>query len=99
VRSTDGDGDLAALAAIDEDDGGPDVQLQPRSRSSAHTSHGQVGHVDDFLVDDETWAVRYARVDTSNWIGGRAVLIAADWLGEISWVDGARWRWTSLVKP
>jgi hypothetical protein len=38
---------------------------------------GAVGHVDDFLVDEATWTVRYLVVDTSNWIGGRSVLISA----------------------
>jgi hypothetical protein len=40
-------------------------------------SDGEIGHVDDFLVDEATWAVRYLVVDTSNWIGGRSVLISA----------------------
>ena len=35
---------------------------------------GGIGHVDDFLVD-ETWAVRYLVVDTSNFIGGKSVII------------------------
>ena len=35
---------------------------------------GGVGHVDDFLVD-ENWTVRYLVVDTSNWPGGNSVLI------------------------
>jgi len=38
---------------------------------------GEVGHVDDFLVEEGTWTVRYLVVDTSNWIGGRSVLISA----------------------
>ena len=37
---------------------------------------GEIGHVDDFLVD-ESWRVRYLVVDTSNAIGGSSVLIAA----------------------
>jgi hypothetical protein len=36
---------------------------------------GAIGHVDDFLVD-EYWVIRYLVVDTSNWIGGKAVLIS-----------------------
>ena len=35
---------------------------------------GGIGHVDDFLVD-ESWAVRYLVVDTSNFIGGKSVII------------------------
>jgi sporulation protein YlmC with PRC-barrel domain len=38
---------------------------------------GQIGHVDDFLIDDGGRTVQYLVVDTSNWIGGRSVLIAA----------------------
>ena len=38
---------------------------------------GQIGHVDDFLIDEGGRTVQYLVVDTSNWIGGRSVLIAA----------------------
>ena len=41
-----------------------------------HATDGEVGHIDDFLVDDTTWSIRYLVVDTSNWIGGRSVLIS-----------------------
>jgi hypothetical protein len=37
---------------------------------------GEIGHVDEFLVDSVTWTVRYLVVDTSNWIGGKSVLIS-----------------------
>ena len=36
---------------------------------------GEIGHLDDLLVD-ESWNVRYLVVDTSNWIGGKSVLIS-----------------------
>jgi sporulation protein YlmC with PRC-barrel domain len=38
---------------------------------------GEIGHVDDFLMDEGGQTVRYLVVDTSNWIGGRSVLISA----------------------
>ncbi len=37
---------------------------------------GVIGHVDDFLVDEKL-ALRYLVVDTSNWIGGKSVLVSA----------------------
>ena len=40
-------------------------------------TNGSIGHVSDFLVDEGTWVVRYLVVDTSNWIGGKSVLISA----------------------
>jgi hypothetical protein len=36
---------------------------------------GGIGHVDDFLFD-ERWSVRYLVVDTSNFIGGKSVVIS-----------------------
>jgi hypothetical protein len=36
---------------------------------------GDAGHVDDFLVDEQL-NIRHLVIDTSNWIGGEAVLIA-----------------------
>ena len=38
---------------------------------------GEIGHVNDFLIDDGGRTVQYLVVDTSNWIGGRSVLISA----------------------
>ena len=46
---------------------------------------GEIGHVDDFLTDGESWTIRYLMIDTSNWIGGRSVLIAPDWVRRIDW--------------
>ena len=39
-------------------------------------SDGDIGHVDEFLFDEQGWTVRYLVVDTSNWIGGRSVLVS-----------------------
>jgi sporulation protein YlmC with PRC-barrel domain len=38
---------------------------------------GEIGHVDDFLIDEASRRLSYLVVDTSNWIGGRTVLIAS----------------------
>lgn len=46
---------------------------------------GDVGHVDDLLADDETWAIRYLIVDTNRWWSGRRVLVAPRWINDVSW--------------
>lgn len=28
---------------------------------------GNIAHVEDFVIDDETWAIRYLIVDTQTW--------------------------------
>ena len=52
-----------------------------------HASDGEIGHVSGFLVDDETWAIRYLIVDTSNWWVGHKVLIAPRWIESVNWDD------------
>jgi hypothetical protein len=46
---------------------------------------GDLGHVEDVLFDDLSWAVRYLVVDTSNWWFGKHVLLAPEWISDISW--------------
>ena len=40
--------------------------------------NGEIGHVDDFLIGQDSWRIRYLLVDTSNWIGGRSVIVSSD---------------------
>jgi hypothetical protein len=46
---------------------------------------GMIGHVEDFLFDAPTWALRYFIVDTRNWLPGRHVLLGTDWIDKVSW--------------
>lgn len=49
-------------------------------------SDGSIGHVEDFIVDTDTWHVRYMVVDTHNWLpGGKKVLISPNWIGSVVW--------------
>ena len=43
---------------------------------------GEIGHVDDFLID-ENGRTRHLVVDTSNWIGGKSVLISPESIEKI----------------
>ena len=52
-----------------------------------HAKDGDIGHVADLLVDDQTWALRFMLVDTSNWWGGHRVLVAPQWIEAVSWSD------------
>lgn len=52
-----------------------------------HATDGDIGHVQGLLVDEETWAIRYMIVNTSNWWLGHQVLIAPQWIKDVSWSD------------
>ena len=46
---------------------------------------GEIGHVEDFIIDDDTWAIRYLVINTGNWWPGKKVLISPYWIDRISW--------------
>lgn len=48
---------------------------------------GGIGHVDGFLVDDESWAIRYVEVATRDWWPGKKVLISPAWIERVSWLE------------
>jgi hypothetical protein len=52
-----------------------------------HASDGEVGHVEDFLVEDADWSIHYLVVDTKNWWPGKKVLISPRSAHEIDWSD------------
>ena len=49
---------------------------------------GSIGHVEDFVVDDRDWSVRFVIVDTRNWLPGRKVAIAPAYLRSVDWAEG-----------
>jgi sporulation protein YlmC with PRC-barrel domain len=52
-----------------------------------HAKDGDIGHVADLLVDDQTWAIRYLIIDTSNWWIGHKVLVGPQWIDNVSFPD------------
>lgn len=41
-----------------------------------HATDGEIGTVDEFYFEDQTWTIRYLVVQTGGWLGGRSVLIS-----------------------
>jgi hypothetical protein len=48
---------------------------------------GGMGQVKGLLVDEDTWAIRYLIVGTSDWWVGHQVLIAPQWIQGLNWPD------------
>jgi hypothetical protein len=68
----------------------PDVHLRSTKEvidSYIQARDGDIGHVEDFLIDDSDWTVRYMIVDTRNWWPGKKVLISPQWVESVSWHD------------
>jgi hypothetical protein len=48
---------------------------------------GDIGHLDGFVMDDETWSLRYVEVATRNWWPGKKVLVSPAWIEKVSWTS------------
>lgn len=56
-------------------------------RYHIEAADGAIGHLDDFLIDDAAWHIRYLVIDTLNWWPGKKVIVAPGWIREVSWTD------------
>ncbi len=75
-------------APVDHSTNSGDVHLRSAREVRGYHVQGNddaIGHVEDFIVDDETWAVCYLVIDTRNWWFGKKVLIAPHWASRVSW--------------
>lgn len=52
-----------------------------------HAIDGAIGHIADFIVEDESWVIRYLVIDTRNILPGKKVLIAPEWTKNIDWQE------------
>lgn len=72
----------------------PDGDPALRSAKEVGTYHleatdGSVGHLEDFLIDDQSWAIRYVVVDTRNWLPGKRVVFSPDWISRVRWSESS----------
>ncbi len=44
-------------------------------------------NVEDLIIDDETWTIRFLIIETRTWWPGKKVLIASQWITHIDWGD------------
>ena len=89
-----GFGATPVIAPVEPPPASPKQQGNPHLRSlrevrgyRIQARDGEIGHLDDLIVDDDEWSVRYLIVDTRNWLPGRKVLVAPGWIDEVSWED------------
>ena len=84
----------AIAKALKEDEVSKDDIRQTHLRSSDEVTgyyiearDGEIGHVEELIVDDQDWIVAYFEVDTRNWWPGKKVLVARTWIDDIRWLE------------
>ncbi len=78
------------IAGAQRNDGDPHLRsVDAVTGYHIHASDGEIGHVEDFLVEDADWSIHYLVVDTKNWWPAKKVLISPrsarkiDWAGKL----------------
>lgn len=52
-----------------------------------HATDGEIGHVADFIIDEDNWVITYIVVDAGTWLFEKKVLIQVKFVKFINWVD------------
>lgn len=80
--------DSAAWQTAIQDDKTWDPHLRSTKEMSGYhiqASDGDIGHIEDFIIEDDSWTIRYFIINTNNWWSGKQVLISPQWIERISW--------------
>lgn len=48
---------------------------------------GEIGYVEDFIVEDKSWAIRYLLVSTRHWLPGKSVVVSPQWIERFDWSE------------
>jgi uncharacterized protein YrrD len=52
---------------------------------SVIAADGEIGNIEDFIIDDSNWKLDFVIVDTGRWFPGKKVIISPKWIKEIKW--------------
>jgi len=86
------EGVMDEVLARSEQDNLEDAHLHSTNDTLGHeiqARDGAIGHVDDFLLDERSWTIRWLVVDTRNWLPGKHVLVAPEWVESVEWTERA----------
>jgi sporulation protein YlmC with PRC-barrel domain len=51
------------------------------------TTDGTIGHIEDYIFDDELWNILYCVANTRNILPGKKVLLPLLWIRDIDWAE------------
>jgi len=86
VLTPDSDSDAGKAAAKNQAKMGRQL-LSSNELVTSYTLHAQdadIGVVEDFILDDEEWGVRYLVIRTRVWFSDKQVLLPFEWIERIS---------------
>jgi hypothetical protein len=54
----------------------PHLRSTRSYRYDIHATDGDIGEVEDFIIDDVSWKIHFLIVETGNWFSGKKVIIS-----------------------
>jgi uncharacterized protein YrrD len=71
-----------------EPEGDPDLRSANEILTyKVKTSDGDLGRMDDLVVEDANWFIRFLVLSTGSWFEGQKLLVATRWVGSVSWAN------------
>jgi hypothetical protein len=72
--------------------GVPPAELHLRSTKEVtgykvEATDAAFGHVEDLIIEDDSWKIRYLVTDTKSFWPSKSVLLPSDWVDSVSWND------------
>lgn len=49
---------------------------------------GEIGRVDDLVVEEKTWEILFLVIDTGSWLPGKKVIVDNHWIELVNWSSG-----------
>jgi len=78
-----------AMATPESPSGEPTLRsVMKVTRCRIEATDGPIGKIEDFIIDEETWTIRYLIINTRNWIPGKKVLVSPQWVQRLSREEG-----------
>lgn len=87
---------IPSLDIPSQEEKAPMLPEHPHLRSSKEVTgyhiqaqDDEIGTVEDFILDDKDWIIRYLVIDTGKWLPGKKVLVSPAWIQKIDWTQDA----------
>jgi len=82
--------DRSLRASVVERTPGPHLRsVRDTLGYAIHAADGDIGHAEDFIVDDDSWNIEKIVIDTRVWLPGKRVAISSQASKKIRWLDQA----------
>jgi sporulation protein YlmC with PRC-barrel domain len=87
-------GSALPASDLDEEVGPKSKDADPHLRSThalkgyeVQTSEGGLGHVVDFMMEEESWTIRQLVIETGHWFSGKQIVISPNHVDRISYEE------------